>query len=93
MELRPYQQEAKAAILKEFASCRHRTLLSLPTGTGKTIVFSSVLEERLRQGGRGLVIAHRDELLTQAQQKLWDAFGLPSALEKGDSTALGASAP
>ena len=93
MRLRPYQEEAKDAILKEFASGRHRTLLSLPTGTGKTIVFSSVLDERLRQGGRGLVIAHRDELLTQAQQKLWDAFGLASALEKGDSTALGAAAP
>ena len=93
MRLRPYQEEAKKAILKDFESGRQRTLLSLPTGTGKTIVFSSVLDERLRQGGRGLVIAHRDELLTQAQQKLWDAFGLASALEKGDSTALGATAP
>ena len=93
MRLRPYQEEAKQAILKDFESGRQRTLLSLPTGTGKTIVFSSVLDERLRQGGKGLVIAHRDELLTQAQQKLWDAYGLASALEKGDSTALGASAP
>ena len=54
MELRPYQQEARDAILHEWDTGRQRTLMVLPTGTGKTIVFCSVSEEVVRRGGRVL---------------------------------------
>ncbi|MDD4377195.1 MAG: DEAD/DEAH box helicase family protein, partial [Eubacteriales bacterium] len=37
MELRPYQEEAKAAVLKQWQEGIKKTLLVLPTGTGKTI--------------------------------------------------------
>lgn len=40
MELRPYQQEAMAAVLSEWDSGNSKTLLVLPTGCGKTIVFA-----------------------------------------------------
>lgn len=87
MELRPYQIEAKQAVLEEYGKGRRSTLLVLPTGTGKTVVFSSVLDEQLKTGGRGLILAHREELLAQAQDKLFQTTGRSSALEKGDSTA------
>lgn len=46
-----------------------RPLIVLPTGSGKTVVFSHLLRRR-RQSGRGLVLAHRGELLNQALDKL-----------------------
>ena len=49
-ELRPYQAEARQAIEKEWASGVKNTLLVLPTGTGKTVVFSKVIEDQVRQG-------------------------------------------
>lgn len=92
MELRPYQIEAKNAVLEEYEKGRKRTLLVLPTGTGKTVVFSSVLDEQLKKGGRGLILAHREELLSQAQDKLFQTTGRSSAIEKGESSAAGSDA-
>ena len=48
MELRPYQQEARTAVEREWARGVDRTLLVLPTGCGKTIVFSKIIEDRVR---------------------------------------------
>ncbi|MCX4266514.1 MAG: DEAD/DEAH box helicase family protein, partial [Firmicutes bacterium] len=59
MELRPYQQAAKAAVLEEWQAGRRRTLLVLPTGCGKTIVFCKLAEVLVRQGQRVLILAHR----------------------------------
>ncbi|WP_423064755.1 DEAD/DEAH box helicase [Erysipelothrix rhusiopathiae] len=88
MELRPYQESAKNAILTEWEKGIKRTLLVLPTGCGKTIVFSKVIEEKVREGKRGLFLAHRGELLEQASDKLYKASGLRTALEKAESTSL-----
>lgn len=89
MELRPYQREAEAAILNEWETGVLRTLLVLPTGCGKTIVFSKVIEDRVRAGDRVLVLAHRGELLEQASDKLAQATGLRCATEKADESCLG----
>lgn len=89
MELRPYQQAAKAAVLDEWDRGVDKTLLVLPTGTGKTIVFSAVIEEAVRRGGRVLILAHRGELLEQAADKLEKSTGLRSSLEKAESSCLG----
>nr|UWH96890.1 MAG: U3 small nucleolar RNA-associated SSU processome protein 25 [Bacteriophage sp.] len=89
MELRPYQNEAKQAILKEWSEGNKRTLAVLPTGTGKTILFSAVTEECVRQGKRVLILAHRGELLEQAADKLKKATGLGSAVEKAEQSCLG----
>ena len=89
MELRPYQQAAKAAVLDEWDRGVDKTLLVLPTGTGKTIVFSSITEEAVKRGGRVLILAHRGELLEQAADKLEKSTGLRSALEKAESSCLG----
>ena len=89
MELRPYQQEARAAIESEWEGGRKRTLLVLPTGTGKTIVFSSVVEDQVRGGDRVLILAHRGELLDQAADKLEKSTGLKCSVEKADQSCLG----
>lgn len=65
MELRPYQQEAKDAVFAQWEKV-NKTLLVLPTGCGKTIVFAKVTEECVRRGSRVLILAHRGELLEQA---------------------------
>lgn len=88
MTLRPYQQEAKEAVLAEWAKGNRRTLLVLPTGTGKTIVFSKLTEDLVRDGERVLILAHRGELLDQAADKLSQATGLRCAVEKAELTSI-----
>ncbi|NOK24187.1 DEAD/DEAH box helicase family protein, partial [Corallococcus carmarthensis] len=89
MELRPYQQEARESIQDEWEKGVKRTLLVLPTGCGKTIVFSKVIEDRVRLGERVLVLAHRGELLDQAADKLERSTGLKCATEKAEQTSIG----
>ena len=89
MELRPYQQEAKNAIFEQWDSGVLKTLLVLPTGCGKTVVFAKVTEECVRQGNRVLILAHRGELLDQAADKLKKTTGLGCAVEKAESSCQG----
>jgi ATP-dependent helicase IRC3 len=65
--LRDYQEEAVTASEAARARGVRRQLLVLPTGTGKAIVFVEVLR---RRGGRALILVHRDELISQALDKL-----------------------
>lgn len=89
MELRPYQETARQKVQEEWEEGKKRTLLVLPTGTGKTIVFSKIIEDRVKKGERVLVIAHRGELLEQASDKLYKSTGLKTATEKAEQTSLG----
>lgn len=92
-ELRPYQAEAKQAILSAWDEGYRKTLLVLPTGCGKTVVFSSVTENQVNKGHRVLIMAHRGELLDQAADKLKEASGLDSVLEKAESSCLDSFLP
>lgn len=89
MELRPYQQQAKDAIFSEWKNGVKKTLLVLPTGCGKTIVFAKVAEECVKGGSRVLILAHRGELLDQAADKIGKSTGLGCATEKAEQTCLG----
>ena len=89
MELRPYQEQAKTAVLEQWGAGVRKTLLVLPTGTGKTIVFAKIAEECVRQSERVLILAHRGELLQQAADKILRACGLSCAVEKACETSLG----
>ena len=88
MKLRPYQQEAKDAILNEWDKGVDRTLLVLPTGTGKTIVFAKLIQDIVEDGKRALVLAHRGELLDQAADKIKAATGLLCSVEKAEESSL-----
>lgn len=67
MKLRPYQQEAIDAVLAARRCGVRRLLLALPTGAGKTVIFSELIR---RAKHPVLVLAHRDELLGQARDKI-----------------------
>ena len=67
LKLRPYQQEAIEAIERAAERGVKRPLLVLATGLGKTICFGSLIA---RGGGSAVVLAHRDELLRQAADKI-----------------------
>nr|DAO82607.1 MAG TPA: Chromatin remodeling complex ATPase [Caudoviricetes sp.] len=89
MELRPYQQEAKQAVFHEWDTGNRKTLLVLPTGCGKTVVFAKITEECVRSGERVLILAHRGELLEQAADKIGKATGLKCAVEKAENSCIG----
>lgn len=70
-DLRPYQSEAIASLTTGWTPRRNRLAVVLPTGAGKTVVLSHLIDQHLRQhGGRALVIAHREELIQQAAAKV-----------------------
>lgn len=86
MELRPYQQEAVEAINKAWEE-HQSTLLVLPTGCGKTICFGKIAEDKAKDG-RVLILAHREELLTQAADKIRKISGLECAVEKAERSCI-----
>ena len=89
MELRPYQKEAKESIFEEWDKGVLKTLLVLPTGCGKTVVFAKVAEDCVRRGDRVLILAHRGELLEQAADKIAKVTGLGCATEKAEQSCRG----
>lgn len=88
IKLRPYQQEAKEKVFEKWNSGDKKTLLVLPTGCGKTIVFAKITEDCVRHGARVLILAHRGELLEQASDKIEKATGLKSAVEKAENSCI-----
>ena len=90
MELRPYQQEARTAVEGEWKAGNSKTLLVLPTGCGKTIVFAKIAEDCVREGKRVLILAHRGELLDQAADKIKKSTGLMCSVEKAEQSCLDA---
>jgi superfamily II DNA or RNA helicase len=84
MNLRPYQQRCVDAVEAGWERFQ-RQLLVAATGAGKTIMFSHLAQ---RQSGQTLILAHRDELLEQAAQKLHAATGIIASIERGGQSAL-----
>jgi ATP-dependent helicase IRC3 len=88
-DLRPYQRAAVEAVLAARRAGKRRLLVHLPTGAGKTVIFSHLAQLARRQV---LVLAHREELLTQARDKLQRALGGAAgapvvAIERGELRA------
>lgn len=88
MELRPYQETARQKVEQEWHNGTRKTLLVLPTGCGKTIVFSKIAEDQVCEGERVLILAHRGELLQQAADKIKKTTGLNCSVEKAEETSL-----
>jgi superfamily II DNA or RNA helicase len=65
MQLRPYQEQAVDEIRAAFKDTK-RVVLCLPTGAGKTVVFSEIVRRVLEKGNRVAIVTHRRELLSQA---------------------------
>lgn len=87
MKLRGYQQECREKVAAEFEE-RSSTLVVMPTGCGKTILFAAVIADALAQGRRALVIAHREELIRQAAAKIKAVTGIDPDIEMADFRAF-----
>jgi DNA repair protein RadD len=70
MILHPFQAEVVAEIERKITEGIRRILVAAPTGSGKTVVASEVIKRTTAQCKRNVFIAHRDEMLTQARDKL-----------------------
>ena len=85
--LRPYQISAKREIYRAWETCR-TVLFQMPTGTGKTRLFSSIIKDIRRQGQaenvrkRVLVLAHRTELIQQIDETLSLKYGIGHGIIK-----------
>ncbi|HEX2656988.1 MAG TPA: DEAD/DEAH box helicase family protein, partial [Polyangia bacterium] len=84
--LRPYQRAAIDAVLAARRAGQRRLLVHLPTGAGKTVIFSHLATLAKRPV---LVLAHREELLSQAREKLERALRGQAAvaIERGSARA------
>lgn len=88
MQLRSYQEKAKQKVFEQWEDGFNKTLIVLPTGCGKTIVFAKITEDCVRTGARVLVLAHRGELLDQAADKIFKVTGLKCAVEKAEQSCV-----
>lgn len=70
----PYQQECIEAIEAMWDGGKTRIAAVLPTGGGKTLTFANLIKRFLERnpGMRVLVLAHTDELVTQAAEEMHD---------------------
>lgn len=74
-ELRDYQENAVKAVLADWSEGYSDVLITMATGLGKTAVFLASLDKVLwGNGKRGLIIAHRKELIEQPVARLYDYF-------------------
>ena len=87
VQLRPYQQEALDAITTFYDNGVSRQLVVLPTGAGKTVIFTH-LPEHKQDSLPMLILAHREELLVQAKEKLeWSNPDLTVEIEQAENYA------
>lgn len=81
---RPYQREAALAVLEQWKEV-NSTLVVMPTGTGKTILFSDIIRRCFPK--RALVLAHREELIFQARDKIEMVTGYNVEVEMAELRA------
>jgi len=67
---RPYQQDAFNQIEKHYQSGRKKVLLHLPTGSGKTFIFSELLKRTAQNNKRAMMVVRGRELVDQASKRL-----------------------
>ena len=70
MNLRPYQDTAVNLIRDSYRTGRKSPLLVLPTGGGKTIVFSYICKASIEKNKKVLILVHRDSLFKQTSKTL-----------------------
>ena len=81
--LRNYQQGVVAEVRSEFKKGFNSLIVQLPTGGGKTVIFSYIAENAAKKGNKVLILTDREELLKQAGGSLQN-FGLqPSLIKAG----------
>lgn len=86
--LRDYQNQLIASLRASIMKGNNKVVLCAPTGAGKTIMFTFMIYEHLKKGGRAMVFTHRKELLKQAGSS-FEKFGLtPEFINAGSKPDL-----
>jgi len=96
MKLRQYQEQSIEGIKNWFGTQTTPPLLVLPTGSGKTVVFATLIRNlyRINPNKRFLIIAHRQELISQARDKLLSVWQCaPYSIMAAGLKAFDATAP
>ena len=79
MQLREYQEKATFEVAVKLADGKRKVVLQLPTGGGKTVMFSAITKRFIeKQTLDVLILVHRKELLKQARATLWKGFAIPT---------------
>jgi len=86
MTPRPYQADAIRANLR-FLERYDSVLNVMATGTGKTVVFCNIIKDVVSRGKRAMIIAHREELIFQARQKVREICGISADIEMAEYRA------
>ncbi len=86
MQLRDYQREAVDKV-KSVLVDQSSTVIVLPTGLGKTVIYAHAVQEIALETRemRAIVLAHREELIVQGANKLRAITGLDPDIEMADS--------
>ena len=82
-QLRTYQSALIAKIVDAWQRKKRRVIAVAPTGSGKTLIFAKLIEQYLSKNDKQvLVVAHREELILQAQAKIATFTTLPIGIIK-----------
>ena len=69
-ELRKYQTDGLNKIFEKWKAGKRSVLFQMPTGTGKTVLFSEIVRRGFNKKRKILIVAHRKELVEQIKNKL-----------------------
>jgi superfamily II DNA or RNA helicase len=82
LALRDYQSALIQGIYERWHQGDRSVLAQLPTGGGKTICFGAITQEFTRRGETVMILAHREELVIQARDKVGSIAGCPVGVIK-----------
>lgn len=80
--LRDYQTQLMQQVFQKWSQGFRRILLALPTGAGKTVLFATIAQEFTNPESGVLILAHREELILQASQKMEEITRSPVGIIK-----------
>jgi superfamily II DNA or RNA helicase len=81
-QLRPYQTDLLDRVSQSWDSGNQSVIVQLPTGGGKTICFAHAVAKAIVQSKKVLILAHREELIKQAADKIAPIVGIEPGLIK-----------
>jgi len=73
IQLRPYQEKIIHDVRQKFMYGNKRVIMCAPTGSGKTVMFTSIALNTLKKGNKVLILTDRIELLKQTFKSLENA--------------------
>ena len=93
LTMRDYQKDACQSVWDDWQSGLRRVMIKLPTGCGKTVIFLRIIAKLKEKGlvsasNPAVVIAHREELLTQPADAWLKTYGIgsPMSFERASET-------